>query len=214
MLIVGAGGFAIQLIQVFEQLNKLDEIVLFDDYTQPEKEKLFGIPILHSEDEVRYSFQTLSNQFILGVGNPQRRYLLAKKFKALGGELTGIISPLATVSKLETKIGNGVTILTNAIIESGVEIGEGALINIGVYITHNSIIGKYTEVSPGVRVSGDCTIGSFCFLGTGCILIPKLNVGNDSIIAAGCVVTKDIPANVLVAGVPAQIKKSIESKKP
>jgi hypothetical protein len=31
MLIVGAGGFAKQLIQVFEELNRLDELVFFDD---------------------------------------------------------------------------------------------------------------------------------------------------------------------------------------
>jgi sugar O-acyltransferase (sialic acid O-acetyltransferase NeuD family) len=209
MLIVGAGGFAKQLIQVFEQLNKLDELVLFDDYTLPKSETLFGIPILHSEEEVKHRFQTINNQFILGIGNPQKRYQLAKKFKELGGEIEGLISPLATISKIETKIGKGVTILTNVIIETGVEIGEGALINIGTYITHNCVIGNYTEISPGVRISGDCSIGSFCFLGTGCILVPKVTVGNETVIAAGCVVTTNLPAKVLVAGVPGRIKKKL-----
>lgn len=37
-----------------------------------------------------------------------------------------------------------------------------------------------------------------------------MNIGNGSVVAAGSVVTKDVPQNVMVAGVPAVIKKYLE----
>ena len=41
----------------------------------------------------------------------------------------------------------------------------------------------------------------------GAIIIDHINVGKNSIVAAGAVVTKDVPENVLVAGVPARVIK-------
>src|SRR4030095_2244616 len=104
MLVVGAGGFAKQLIEVFNQLNQLKEIVLFDNYTYPLKHKLYDlIPIIHSEKEVLFKFKT-DNRFILGIGGPQRRYLMAQQFIEMGGKLEGVISPHAIVSRIDTQI--------------------------------------------------------------------------------------------------------------
>jgi maltose O-acetyltransferase len=42
-------------------------------------------------------------------------------------------------------------------------------------------------------------------------VIPKVRIGENSIIGAGAVVTKDVPPNVVAAGVPAVIKKILEN---
>jgi len=209
MLIIGAGGFAKQLIEVFDQLGLLKEIVLFDDYSDPPEDKLYDlIPILHSDEEVKKRFAT-DDRFALGIGDPGKRARLAKRFLALGGKLETIISPKAYVSKINTKIKTGTTVLTSAIVENGVEIGEGVLINIGAFVTHDCRIGDYSEVSPGVRISGGCSIGSLCFLGTGSVLLPGIKIGDGAKVAAGSVVLENVPPNVLVAGVPATIKKTL-----
>jgi acetyltransferase-like isoleucine patch superfamily enzyme len=52
------------------------------------------------------------------------------------------------------------------------------------------------------------SIGDNCFIGAGSTIIPKINVGKNSIVAAGSVVIKDVPENVMVAGVPSKIKKN------
>ena len=52
------------------------------------------------------------------------------------------------------------------------------------------------------------TIGDNCYISTGVTILGPINIGNDVTIAAGAVVTKDIPDNCVVAGVPAKIIKN------
>ena len=48
-------------------------------------------------------------------------------------------------------------------------------------------------------------IGDRVFIGYGAVIMPGLTVGSDSVIGAGAVVTKDVPPNTVVAGVPARV---------
>ena len=52
-------------------------------------------------------------------------------------------------------------------------------------------------------------IGENCFISAGSTIIPKIEIGDNSIIAAGSVVIDNVPPNVMVAGVPSKIKKTI-----
>lgn len=59
----------------------------------------------------------------------------------------------------------------------------------------------------------DITIGAGCWLCAGAIIIPGVRLGRRCIVAAGAVVTRDTPDNVLIAGVPAVVKKFYGAKK-
>ena len=48
------------------------------------------------------------------------------------------------------------------------------------------------------------------WVGARSVILPGVKIGNNVVIAAGSVVTKDVPENVMVAGVPAVVKKSLE----
>ena len=43
-----------------------------------------------------------------------------------------------------------------------------------------------------------------CFIGARSIILPGVTIGSGSVVAAGSIVTRDIPSNTLVAGVPAR----------
>ena len=49
-----------------------------------------------------------------------------------------------------------------------------------------------------------------CFIGSGVILNGNVRIGPNSVVAAGSVVTKDVPPNTVVAGVPARIIGSFD----
>ena len=72
----------------------------------------------------------------------------------------------------------------------------------------NSLASLYPPVHKEVH------IGENCWIGAGAIILPGISIGNGSVVASGAVVTKDVPDNVMVAGVPATVKKylKIESK--
>ena len=53
-------------------------------------------------------------------------------------------------------------------------------------------------------------IGNRVWIGAHATILAGVTVGENSIIAAGAVVTKDVPANTIVGGVPAKIIKEIK----
>lgn len=56
-------------------------------------------------------------------------------------------------------------------------------------------------------VYSDIIIGDKCYISTGVTILGPVTIGNNVTIGAGAVVTKDIPDNVVVGGIPAQILK-------
>lgn len=54
-------------------------------------------------------------------------------------------------------------------------------------------------------------IGNDVWIGGNCTILPGVTIGNNVIIAAGAVVTKDVPDNSVVGGVPAKVIKKIEN---
>jgi acetyltransferase-like isoleucine patch superfamily enzyme len=53
-------------------------------------------------------------------------------------------------------------------------------------------------------------IGNNVWIGSNSTILPGVVIGDNSIIGAGSVVTKNVPSNVIVAGVPAKVIKKIE----
>lgn len=208
MLIIGAGGFAKQLLEVLIQLGEKN-LHFYDDTERATETFCNKYPVIKTKQSAIEYIRKKDKRVLLGIGNPLYRKILADKFEEWGGELQNAFSPLAHISHINCHFGKGINILTSAIIENNVSIADGVLINIGGYITHDCKIGAFTEISPRVTIAGNCTIGDFCSLGISSTILPKVTLGKNVIVGAGAVVTKDIPNNCLVVGIPATIKKEL-----
>jgi acetyltransferase-like isoleucine patch superfamily enzyme len=112
---------------------------------------------------------------------------------------------------------------------SNITIGDGAFINSGCYIETDggvtigahaslgprvSIITVTHEIGPeivraGRRIQGRVDIGVGAWIGANSTILPGVTIGRGAIVGAGSVVTKNVPDNVVVAGVPARVMREL-----
>jgi serine O-acetyltransferase len=98
-------------------------------------------------------------------------------------------------------------------IGSDVTFGHSGL---GVVINENSIIGDRCLLGVHVVLGGDGvsqgapSLGNDVQVLAGALVIGKVHIGDGAVVAAGSVVLADVPPRVLVAGIPAVIKKHLE----
>ena len=84
---------------------------------------------------------------------------------------------------------------------TGIVIGETAMVGDDVSILHSVTLGGTGKIGGDRHPK----IGRGVLLSAGCKVIGNIHVGDGAKVAAGSVVLKDVPANVTVAGVPAEI---------
>ena len=95
-----------------------------------------------------------------------------------------------------------------------VKIGNHCTITNGVkFVTHDGGAWIFREEIPDLNVFGKIDIKDNCFIGLNSIILPNVTIGPNSIVGAGAVVSKDVPPNTVVAGVPAKIVGSTEDYK-
>ena len=67
------------------------------------------------------------------------------------------------------------------------------------------LAGEELALGAGVRVGNEGRIEEGAFLGDGVTTLPARRVGSGAVIVSGSVVTQDVPADAVVAGVPARL---------
>jgi sugar O-acyltransferase (sialic acid O-acetyltransferase NeuD family) len=207
MIIAGAGGLSVEIVQILDELKYNEPIVCFSDQNPDNKTELFpGIPILSNEKDLINWMSQHTSQFVVGVGNPIMRELFKNKLEALGGELTSVISPNVTVGNRDVTIGSGAVIFPGVRISNRVNIGENTLIYYNSIITHDVIIGDHVEISPAAVLLGASQIKSHVHVGSNATILPRITINEGARIGAGAVVTKNVEQNAVMVGVPA-VKK-------
>jgi acetyltransferase-like isoleucine patch superfamily enzyme len=120
--------------------------------------------------------------------------------------------------RLKKYIKQGLQIADDCRLVSMPDFGsELYLISIGKHVTITSNVTFITH-DGGSWVFRDqtkykdvITIHDNCFIGKQTILMPGISIGPNSVVASGSVVTKDVPPNSVVGGVPARVIKSLEA---
>lgn len=126
----------------------------------------------------------------------------------------------------ETKIGAFVEIQKNAKVGRRCKISSHSFICEGVIIEDNVFIGhgvmftndsypRATTSDGGLQTEADwkverTLVKQGASIGTGATILPNISIGENAIVGAGSVITRDVPANAVVAGNPAKILRYLE----
>jgi UDP-2-acetamido-3-amino-2,3-dideoxy-glucuronate N-acetyltransferase len=126
----------------------------------------------------------------------------------------------------ETKIGAFVEIQKNATVGKRCKISSHTFVCEGVTIEDNVFIGhsvtfindsypRATTAEGGLQTEGDWKVERTLVkrgasIGSGSTILSNISIGENAIVGAGSVVTKDVPANCIVAGNPARVLRQIE----
>ena len=114
------------------------------------------------------------------------------------------------------RIGKRCKVSSHSFICEGVDIEDNVFIGHGVMFT-NDTYPRSTNSDGSLQTGADWEIRPTVVckgasIGSGVTLLCNLSVGENAIVGAGSVVTRDVPPNTIVAGNPARILRSIESR--
>lgn len=121
----------------------------------------------------------------------------------------GLFPPFNADYGQNIKIGKNVFINSGCCFQDqgGIEIGDGVLIGQQVVIATLD-----HDLSPAKRrnmLPAPVRIGNGVWIGAHATILAGVSVGDNAVVAAGAVVTKDVPANTVVGGVPAKVIKKL-----
>lgn len=141
---------------------------------------------------------------------PELKQLFSELIGQKVDDKFGLFPPFYTDYGKNITVGKGVFINEGCCFQDqgGIEIGNNALIGQQVVIAtlnHDLAPDKRANMIPA-----PVKIGNNVWIGAHATILAGVTIGDNAVVAAGAVVTKDVPANAVVGGVPAKIIKTIK----
>ncbi|MBI5302886.1 MAG: acetyltransferase [Chloroflexi bacterium] len=205
VLIIGAGGHAQVvadiLLSMRERNPAIEPIGYMDDDANLQAQVLLGLPVLGIVSDLSIIEH---DAVVIAVGNNHLRQQLYTRLRDQGERFFAAIHPSALLARQAT-VGEGCVICAGAIVGTGSTIGEGVILNTACSVDHHNLISAFAHVAPGAHLGGQAQIGQGTLVGIGATVMPRQSVGSWSIVGAGAVVTRPVPSNVTVVGIPARI---------
>jgi sugar O-acyltransferase (sialic acid O-acetyltransferase NeuD family) len=205
LMILGAGGHGKVIAEIAELMAKWDEIVFLDD--NQKLTEVNGYNVIGKLHDYRIHKDRYPYAFV-AIGKNELRLKLIENLKKEGFVVPVLVHPFTAISN-NCQIREGTVVMAGAVVNTNVLIGKGCIINTSCSIDHDCILEDGVHISPGVHLGGTVTIGKYTWVCLGSNIINNIVIGSNTIVASGSVVTKNIPDNVMVAGVPATIKKQL-----
>lgn len=166
-----------------------------------------GFEILGSFKDIFNKGSLKGNKFLLTMGDNIVRTELSNKILSLEGQVPSLIHPSAVISRFAKISPIGVYISPFTYVQADSSIGDNTVLLSHVNISHTTSIGKSCFIAGGATIGAYTTMEDYVFVGQGALSISAKakHIGHHAFIGARSLLTKDVPANVVVAGSPARI---------
>ncbi len=200
--IYGAGAGGATLKEAADLCGNYDVLCFIDDAVDR--------PINHCELPVFHGaeLEPLVNAGVqgvaIGISTANARSRILERLDEIGLPVITIIHPQSFISP-SAVVGRGAFIKAGACIETNSSIGEICIIDNGVVVAHDNKIAAAVHLAPSVSTGGFVQIGSRTIVGIGSSIATGTAIGENCIVSIGTAVTRDVPANSVIEGVPGKI---------
>lgn len=209
IVILGAGGFAREVLDVIEAMQAAGEavepagFVVDTEYFKP-GQIINDLPVLGDFDWLAEHAAAYSA--VCAIGSPSVRLRMTESAASVGVEFANVIHPRATMTT-RVSIGSGVVVTAGVVMTTNVVVRDHVHINLNCTVGHDAVLDRFATLAPGVHVSGSVTIGEGAYLGTGSVILEGIGIGDWSTIGAGAVANRAVEPNATAVGVPAKVIK-------
>ena len=170
-------------------------------YCDIEKKKLnpYHLRYLGKESDAKV-LSILKNTFsFIAIGDNKLRESIFGFLQKNKCTIANAVHPSAIISS-QSKIGSGIMIAPNVVINSSSILEDGVICNTTSVIEHGCIINKFAHVAPGSVLCGNVKLGARTLLGANSVVKPGVEIGSDVIVGIGTTVIKNIKSGKTVAG--------------
>ena len=165
---------------------------------------VLGLRVLGGDEAVEPGWLLVNG--LGSVGRSDGRRAVDRIFAGRGFSFLTVIHPGAILAR-EVFLGEGCQVMAGAVLQPDVVLGRGVIVNTNASVDHDCHLADFVHVAPGATLSGGVQVGEDSHIGTGAVVIEGIRIGSGCVVAAGAVVVDDVPDGVLVAGVPAKVKR-------
>ena len=204
-IIIGAGTYGQVYAEYIKDTGKYTLSGFLDDDVSKHDSFINDVPVLGKVSLLNSLPNKEQTAIFVPIGNNETRLSILQFAESLAYPTPGFVHPDVQIHH-SVKIGKSVYILPSTSIMPLTIIQDYVMVSMGVNIAHHTIIGRGSFLSQGVNVGASINIGEKSFLGIASTIMTGIKgIGQNTLIGAGAVVTKDLPDNVVAAGVPAKI---------
>lgn len=207
-VIIGAGRHAAEVFCLMEDLGQDGQVIAFAKDDAKPGDLFMGKPVIPTAEVLAMRPGADRPEVMVAIGDVPANRRISSMFREQGFFFFNVIHSGIKTSRFRA-LGTGVYIAEGTVVTVNISIGDNVILNNGCTVSHDCTIGSFVNVSPGSHIAGWVTIEDDVFVGVGASFIPRITVGKGSVVAAGACVTRDVPPYSMVAGVPAQVKKSL-----
>ena len=203
---IGAGGHAKVVIDAFRLRGEFEFYGLLDSNRLLHGKTINGVLVLGDDALLPSLYRDGIRHVFIGIGgiaDMSARQTVYDKVVGLGFEVAGVRHPCACISP-SAIIEDSVQVMACAVINADARIGKNVIVNTGAIVEHGCNISMNVHVASGAIVTGGVTVGPGAFIGAGAVIKNSVNIGARAVVGAGAAVIRDVPDNIVVAGVPAR----------
>ena len=211
LVIIGCGGFGREVFGIVQALSERDgrwsvEGFVDDAPTREDLERIDGLGarLIGTVDVLKAANRSADPlHAVVAIGSSEARSRVVERLEGSGLRWATLVHPDATIGPATT-LGDGTVVAPGARLSTNIRVGAHVHIDQNVTVGHDTVVGEFARLNPMACISGSVTIGRGALIGANATVLPGLTVGPRAVLGASGCATRDIPADLVVKGVPAR----------